>query len=188
MNFLSRKGVSKQLFGLLLYIGLFVIFIPMQLYKYKIFTILEGYLPNIDLLATCLAWNGGPYNIWAELYGSPKSTYGFLSQSVINYGALLGLTYIIARESKLTKSTVKGWSLGFVMVLMTYLLPSRLLDYVMNYIYQITGENTQARIIATLTGLLMSATIITLESQVISYFRANLIKLGSTILTLPRHF
>jgi len=186
--FVGNNYIPKQFGGLLLYIGLFIIFIPIYLYKYKFFTILEGYLPNIDLLATCLAWHGGPYGIWAELYGSTKTVYGFISQSIINYGALLGLTYIIARESDLTNSAVKGWSLGFIMLLMTYLLPSRLIDYAMNYIYQITGKNIQARLVATLTGLLISISIIALESHIISYFRSSLIKIGSTILTLPRHF
>ena len=70
-----------------------------------------------------------------KLYPDTVTTlYGFLSKSLINYGALLGVTYIIAREATITKSTVEGWSLGLVMLLMTYLLPSNLITYVMSTI------------------------------------------------------
>ena len=100
-----KTDVIKQIIGLILYILIFVVIVPVNLYKLKLFTLLEGYLPNIDLLATCLSWYGGPSGIWTELYPDTVTTlYGFLSKSLINYGALLGVTYIIAREANLTKN------------------------------------------------------------------------------------
>ena len=77
----SRKvDVIKQIIGFVLFIFIFIVIIPVNLYKLKLFTLLEGYLPNIDLLATCLSWHGGPSGIWTELYPDTTTTlYGFLS-------------------------------------------------------------------------------------------------------------
>ena len=185
----KRINTKKQFLGLLLYIGVFIIIIPVLLYKFKFFTILEGYLPNIDLLATCLSWHGGPYDIWTELYPTtPITTYGFLSQSFINYGALLGLTYIVAREAKLTHSVIKGWSLGLVMLLMTYLLPSNFITHVMNGLNTHLGDGILNQIITTMAGLLISICIILFESFIISYFRHALVKVGKSIIQFPKKF
>ena len=124
-----------QITGLILFINLFL-FVAFLLYKGKYYSILAGYLPNIDLIATSLSWHGGPRDSLKRLYpASPITRYGFMSQVLINYFALLGLTYIIASESKETRNIVKGWSLGFVMILMTYLLPSKAtIIPIMNYV------------------------------------------------------
>ena len=146
-------------------------------------------MPNIDLLATCLSWHGGPYNIWAELYTTTiKTTYGFLSRSFINYSALLGLTYIIAREAKLTNSTIKGWSLGLVMLLMTYLLPSYFIMHIMEDLNKRMHPNIQSQFIITMIGLIMVLCIILFESFIISYFRRALVKVGKSIIRFPKNF
>ena len=182
-------NMTKQFLGLSLYIAVFIIIIPVLLYKFKFFTILEGYLPNIDLLATCLSWHGGPYDIWTELYPTtPITTYGFLSKSFINYGALLGLTYIVAREAKLTNSTIKGWSLGLVMLLITYLLPSNFITHAMNDLNKYLKGSMPNQMIITLAGLIMSLCIILLESFIISYFRHALVKVGKSIIQFPKKF
>ena len=51
---LNQKKVhtGKHTIGLILYIVVFVMIIPIMLYKFKFFAILEGYLPNLDLIAT----------------------------------------------------------------------------------------------------------------------------------------
>jgi len=109
----KKKGIISydfQFLGLVLFFSIFIIFIPILLYKRKYYTVLEGYMPNIDLLATALSWHGGPYDMWKDLYpATPVTKYGFLSQSFINYTALIGLTYIIAREAKMTNNIIKGW-------------------------------------------------------------------------------
>ena len=185
----KKINIMKQFLGLLLYIFIFVTVIPILLYKFKFFTLLEGYLPNIDLLATCLSWYGGPYNIWNELYRpAPITIYGFLSKSLINYGALLGLTYIIARESDLTNSAVKGWSLGFVMLLMTYLLPSNLITHTMNFLNKHMGANKVNQFTITIVGLIVAFCIIVLEAFIIGRFRGSLIKIGKSIIHFPKHF
>lgn len=178
-------NLKKYFFGIFIFILIFVIIIPIILYKYKYFTLLEGYLPNVDMIANSLSWNGGPFGIWDDLYPTtPLSIHGFLSQSFINYIALLGLTYIIARETKLTKSILKGWTIGFVMILMTYLLPSNLITHVMNIVNDIFNN----KFISVLVGLSLSILIIILESSIIKIFRNSLMKLGKKILNFPKKF
>lgn len=185
----KQINIMKQLLGLMTYIIIFVIAIPVSLYKLKLFTILESYLPNIDLLATCLSWYGGPHNIWTELYPSATVTvYGFLSKSLINYGALLGLTYIIARESDRTNNAIKGWSLGLIMLLMTYLLPSNLITHIMNVIQEHVTLTTANYLMITIIGILVAICIILAESYIINRFRYGLINIGKSIIQFPSNF
>ena len=184
-----------QFLGLVLFFSIFVIFIPILLSKRKYYTILEGYMPNIDLLATALSWHGGPYDMWTDLYpASPVTKYGFLSQSLINYSALIGLTYIIAREVKITNNIIKGWSMGFVMLLMTYLLPSNLtiipiMDFTDKFLTKnIPSLSAYKDEIITSIGLLVAFLIIYLESRILKYYRRHLYKLGKKILSIPKLF
>tara|TARA_B110000858_G_scaffold65207_1_gene75596 strand:+ start:1262 stop:1861 length:600 start_codon:yes stop_codon:yes gene_type:complete len=177
--------VKKQTIGVIIYIIVFIIGIPLLLYKNKYFTILEGYLPNVDLIANVLSWHGGPFDMWGDLYPSiPISTYGFISQSFVNYIALLGLTYIVAREVKLTGNVVKGWSIGFVMLLMTYLLPSNLVTHIMNKIKSIFNSKNAG----TAFGFIISISIIILESFIIKHTRHSLLNIGKKIINFPKLF
>ena len=46
---------------------------------------------------------------------------------IINYVALLGLTFVVARRTYRSKSIAHGWSVAFIMIICTYLLPN---DYI----------------------------------------------------------
>jgi len=178
-------NIKKQIIGVIIYIIVFIIGIPLLLYKNKYFTILESYLPNVDLMANVLSWHGGLSNMWDDLYPSaPISTYGFISQSFVNYIALLGLTYIIAREVKITGNVVKGWSIGFVMLLMTYLLPSNLVTHIMNKAKGIFNSKN----IGIVFGFITSILIIILESLIIKNSRKFLLNTGKNILNFPKLF
>ena len=181
----KKININEQIIGLFIYIIVFIILLPIILYKYKYFTILEGYLPNVDLIANVLSWYGGPFNMWQDLYPSVAiTTYGFISQSLINYLALIGLTYIIARETKLTGNILKGWSMGFVMLLMTYLLPSNLVTHLMNKVKQMYNSKNWSTII----GFIVSILIIILEAFIIKNSRNFLTELGKNIINFPKIF
>lgn len=129
----AQINIPKFFLGWLIYLLIFVLIIPFLLFKNKSYSILEAYLPNLDLIATVLTWKSGPYDIWKHLYPYPVYNYfGYASQTIINYMALLGLTYIVTRETKRTHSIVKGWSMAFVMLLMTYLLPAQFIGMAMD--------------------------------------------------------
>ena len=96
------------------------------------YNILEAYMPNRPY-CNSITWHGGPFKIWDHLYPpSPLTIYGFSSQTIINYMSLLGLTYIITRETKRTGSMARGWSMAFIMLLMTYLLPGQFISWIMD--------------------------------------------------------
>lgn len=129
----AKINIPKFFLGWIIFIVIFIITIPYLLFNNKFYSILEAYLPNLDLIATVLTWRNGPYNIWNHFYPSDVyNYYGYFSQTIINYMALLGLTFIITRETHKTKSMIKGWSMAFVMILMTYLLPSQFISLFMD--------------------------------------------------------
>ena len=198
----TKIGWVNTILILLMFIIIFFILIPTLLYKNKYYTFLEAYLPNIDLIANLLTFHGGPFrgswllkNMFSNLYQiTPISTRAFFSQSVINYLALLGVTYIIARESVISKSLVKGWSLGFVMLFMTYLLPSQFISSFMSYIhlkieYILNHKKNYKKdspyYITLILGIILTICVILTEKLVIKGFRKYLIKGGNYILKIP---
>ena len=197
LNHVTKEKINygKQFIGLGIYLIIFLLIIPISLYKTNHYTILEGYLPNVDLIATALSWHGGPNDIWQHLYrASPITRYGFYSQVFINYIALLGLTYIIARETKRTNNIIKGWSMGFIMLLMTYLLPSNtsiipIMNKFQTYLEKIKIKTPLYKnIITTLIGFLVVICIILLESFILKHSRPLLAKIGKKIINIPRLF
>ena len=116
----------KQYFGLVFYLVVFVILIPYILFKNKKESLMELYCPNTDLIALVLANNGGPFNsdIFRFLYSDSHTFFGYSSAQIINYSALLAVTFIIAHRTHKTKSLIKGWSPAFFMLIITYLFPA----------------------------------------------------------------
>ena len=190
-----HKGNEVKYFlGFIIYIFLFVFIIPTILFKLKFFDILEVYLPNIDLLATVLSYHEGPFNIWRKLYMPTAITISsFFYQTSINYIALIGLTYIICRETKLTKNIYKGWSLAFVMLLITYLLPSQIITHLMNNFEKYLNSYKEIsllcleckRIYILIFGLLLILFLILFEKYIIVNFRKYLIKTGKYVINFP---
>lgn len=184
---------EKHLFGFVLYILIFVFLLPNIMSQLKLFNLLEVYLPNVDLFATVLSYYEGPGSIWRLLYlPTPTTLTTFIYQTVINYIALLGLTYIISRETKLTKSVYKGWSLGFIMLLLTYLLPNQLISHLMslfdhkinkyNYDDNKIFCNECKKIYVLIFGICIVILIIILEKIILKKCKNSLISLSKIIL------
>ena len=62
------KNIKTSITGFIIYTIIFIIIIPYYLYRSNNFTILEAYMPNLDLIANILTWHGGPWGIWKFLY------------------------------------------------------------------------------------------------------------------------
>jgi hypothetical protein len=186
----------------IIYFILFVLFVPYLLFKFNKYDIIESYMPNVDLVANILSFHGGLFvnNFFLDLYNpTPTTQASFLSQSAVNYLALLGVTFIIARETKLSNSIAYGWSAGFVMLLMTYLLPSQYISDFMSYLYKKTnGELHRYNIKdeklldkiyrnapSLIGGILLTTGIILLEKNVIEYFRDNLHNIAKFFMKIP---
>ena len=125
--------LKENLLGMAIFYIIFVISLPILFYKLGWHALLEVYMPNFDLIATAIAFNNGPYGlpIFSELYNQNSDQLaGYISRLMINYLSLLGLTYLIARRVKITNSLSKGWAIGFVMLLLTYLIPNEFIAYI----------------------------------------------------------
>ena len=196
LNTHTKKHISvdvqKSLLGFLIFVGIFLITIPYILFRHSYYSILEAYLPNVDLIANILTWHGGPYELWAHLYPpSPLTLFGFTSQTLINYMALLGLTYIVARETARTDSVKKGWSLAFVMLLLTYLLPGQFVSWIMDKTYNFIKKTTDISTIdidsiVVSIGSLLTITIILGEVFILHTYRKNLEHIAKNILKFPK--
>lgn len=190
-----QLGWKKTFTMLAFYIAIFAILIPLLLVKEKYYDFLESYFPNLDLIANLLSFEGGifPGYLFLNLYqSSPISLPAFLSQVTINYLALIGVTFVIARETKLTKSIAKGWSLGFIMLLMTYLLPSQFISSAMSDIHQrlmeyfnTTKQEFSTYFISVCIGAIMTISVILLEKEVIQYLRNYLNSTAEFIIKVP---
>jgi len=186
------KNIKTSITGFIIYTIIFIIIIPYYLYRSNNFTILEAYMPNLDLIANILTWHGGPWGIWKFLYPNQTNTMsGFTSKIFINYLALLGVTFLIARSTKKTNSIHKGWSMAIIMLLMTYLLPSSFVSWIMDkfntyfkknynimdkkYIYHLT----------LLFGAIITVLIIYSESLILHKYKKNLNYIAKTIINTP---
>ena len=167
----------QNLKGIILYIVVFVIAIPIILYRYGFTEVLEVYMPNFDLLATAVSFGGGPGNsrIFQELYNTDsENILGQTSTLLINYLSLLGLTYLVARRVNSTKSLAKGWGIGFVMLFLTYLVPNDIISSIQKYFaayfldikFDFTASATQY-LVTVVVGLCVAAMFIGLELKIL---------------------
>ena len=186
----------QTIIGFILFIIIFVGIIPYILLKNKYYTFLEAYMPNIDLIANLLSWHQGVLPIWKNIYKPyPRNNIEFSTQTIINYMALLGLTFIVIRESHgKGREMASGWSIAFIMLLMTYLLPSKIINQIMQKAHDFFASKTEldslshslAHISTWFIGLMMTVGIIWLESKVIKYLRLPLFNLSKKIISLPK--
>ena len=180
-------NIPKIVFGFAIFVLIFIIAIPILLLKNKKYNLLETYMPNIDLIATVITWHGGPYKIWEHLYPpSPLTIYGFSSQTLINYMALLGLTYIVIRETKRTNSIIKGWAFAFVMLLMTYLLPTQIISFIMDKTSELFNHTNFNKVIVLISGFLITSLIIMSEAYVLENYKTQIEHIVQKILNIPK--
>jgi len=181
----DNRDLPKYLFGMAIYIIVFVIFIPYLMLHYKVpDEILLAYVPNVDILATVLGYEGGPFsNMWRYLYNpSNISMFGFMSTTIMNYFALLGATFMVAWQTHKHKSWKRGWSAAFIFLLMTYLLPGNLIvilqDKVAKYMNMYFGignnEPLLRYVLIVLFGLTLAVSIIYTESIIVRTTRSSI--------------
>jgi hypothetical protein len=199
VNPLQRIHYTNVLISFVTYFILFVITIPYFLFKNKMYDILEAYLPNLDLVANLISYRGGIFK--GEMFGGlykpiPSSISEFLSQSAVNYLALLGVTYVIARETYLSNSIAYGWSAGFVMLLLTYLLPNQFItrgmDIVYDKIHNIFYKDKEKKGVffnylpALMSGIIMTIAIIGIERIIIRKNRSLLKNIANYLMNIPK--
>lgn len=166
--------------GTITYVIVFIITIPIILYKFGLTNLMKLYIINTDLIATAISFKDGPFkNIFKYLYNNTNPFIGYISQNTINLSVLLGIFYIRLSESKTENFYVSLSKLTFIL-LITYLLPGRyiikLQEKFYNYIgkdklwngYEINGIKT------IFFGLFIVLSLIMFESLSIRYFSNHL--------------
>jgi hypothetical protein len=131
----DRGGLS--ILTLVVYAVVFMYFVPKWLLDNGYMNLLFAYVPNVDLLANLFTYKGSPLpgHPTIRLYNAqPVTASGFLSTTVVSYYALLGLTYMVAYKTA-NEGLAVGWGDAFVVLLMTYLLPTEVVGTVMDTVY-----------------------------------------------------
>ena len=188
----KKTSLTTDFIGFVAFCLVFVLIIPIILWNLKMYHFLEGYMPNLDLIALALTKHGGPFQMWNKLYPlSPETIHGESSQIIINYMALLGLTYIISRETHRSGSIAAGWSMGFIMLLMTYLLPGTFISWFMDtLLYSISNSfnltDPVLKFIVMDLGFFLISAIIICEVYILHTFKSSLTQLATKILTIPK--
>jgi hypothetical protein len=186
----TNKSAERRFFESVLFISIFLFIIPYALYKLKFKNILIGYLPNIDIIATVINWSNHKNEFWNHIYtNNPTNFIDVVSKILINYFALLGLTFIITKETYEKNSHAKGWALAFVMLLLTYLIPHKLINKIMDelnnyFVKQNKYSKETSNIIITSIGFLLTFLIIAFESIIIKNFHKNLFYFSKKILNI----
>jgi len=135
---IEKNSLSKNIIGFLIFFIIILIIIPYYLFKHDNYEFLSMYLPNVDIIATVLSFKGGFFtnHLFSELYPeNAKTSFSTISIQIINYIALLGLTFLVSKHTLKTKTLYKGWSIAFIMIIVTYLLPGLFIPNIMNRVY-----------------------------------------------------
>lgn len=177
---LTQYENYRAILGIIIYIIVFIITIPMMLYKLNLMTFLKLYFLNTDQIATVVSFDKGIFkNIFKYIYNDTGPLIGYLSQSIINWSVLMGLFYVIITESR--KKTVNDAlsKLGF-MLFITYLLPSRYLIKLQEWFYTKIGRKHMYNNIdinglyTILFGLFLVTVTISVEDIAIRKFSGNI--------------
>ena len=179
----SRELIKQNIKGMLIFLIIFVLIIPLLLNKFMYYDFLEIYMPNFDLLATALMYNFGPGDTryFQFLFqNDPQTTYAYLSQFFIKFLSLIGVVYLVARRSILHNSILIGFTSGLVMVCMTYLLPNDIIIYIQDkfdiYFKKYGGQHKYIKyILGVSIGLLTALFFIFIEKYIIKYQRYFLV-------------
>jgi hypothetical protein len=177
------ENLPKYTLGLVVYVVIFVLIIPYTMIRNNVSEeIILAYVPNVDIMATVLGFDGGPFsNIWRYLYNPSNLTmFGFISTNLMNYFALLGVTFAVAWQTHKHKSWIHGWSAAFIFLIVTYLAPGNIIVILQNWVAEYIkgawgiGDNESALRYALVVafGLILSVCIIFTESVLIKVTRS----------------
>ena len=167
--------------GTILWYTVFIGIIPYLIVRFKGFSNLKYYLPVLDLIANIFSVSG-PKNIkiFKDLYSlSPNNMISFISTNFINLLALTGVSWNGIHIAQKKKSIVQGVIVTIVMYIVTYLIPTQGIPFMVNYLQKkidnklgINYDKNKVDIIGYLGGFIFLIAIYSLETFIIeSYIR-----------------
>ena len=174
----GKEYFRLQLLGSFIYFFLFIVCIPVILWKFDLVTFLCLYLSNVDLIASAISYNGGPYTseIFTELYPPSAGTiYAYTSKLIINAIAITGILYLTGVIQKKSGSIVKGCIVGLIVIVVTFLSPNDIITSSQTSLSEAaiktTGLNPNTDIVLyffiTFIGLAIAALFIVVEQYII---------------------
>lgn len=191
---LSFDELKTNTIGLVIYYIVFVFSIPYYLYHNNQMKFLQFYIPNLNIIANILSFDGGPsqFKLFNELYKPiPNTIYSYISSTIINYISLLGITYMIARETKIKNNIFAGWSIGFITLLITYLLANQFISEFMEIVYNVfisfgVRNKSLLWLYSAFFGLLFTYGIIQTETYLVQQYREKLQNIGIKLFQIPK--
>jgi len=177
------ENLPKYTLGFVVYVVIFVLIIPYTMVRNNVSEeIILAYVPNVDIIANVLGFDGGPFsNIWRYLYNPANLTlFGFISTNIMNYFALLGVTFMVAWQTHKHKSWIRGWSAAFIFLLVTYLIPANIIVILQNWLAKYIkgawgiGDNESALryVLVVAFGFILTVGFIYTESVLIKATRS----------------
>jgi len=185
---ISPELINKNIFGSVLFFIIVICLVPFLLFKFKLYDFLEVYFPNVDLIATSFSFDDGPFksNIFKYLYTDDTPLIGYISQTLINYVAVMSIIFIVVRSAVVHKNIAAGLSKAAIICFTTYLLPNRyvltgmtLIDHI---IHNHIVSHSLVWFIVVFLGLVLSSLCIYGEALLIKHFSPTIAKFFINIL------
>ena len=165
--------------GTILWYTFFIGIIPYLIVRFKGFDNLKYYLPVLDLIANIFSVSG-PKNIqiFKDLYSlSPNNMISFISTNFINLLALTGVSWNGIYIAQKKKSIIQGVIVTIVMYIITYLIPTQGIPFMVNYLQKkidnklgINYDKNKVDIIGYLGGFIFLIAIYSLETFIIKSY------------------
>ena len=144
----DTKQLKLHYFGLVFFIVVFCVCIPYLMYNFGFIELLEMYFPNLDLLATCLNFKGGPFNLnmFLYLFSSEEPLVGYLSFNIIGLLSVVGLFAVVLKQIQKSSINTKNLKISrplataTIMLIITFFFPNRYINQFNELVYGKTKE------------------------------------------------
>ena len=153
-NFTTGKHfLRNNILGLLIFLVVFVLFIPYLLSKLDNKIIKLLFLVNLIPFATSLSFGYGlkmdglTENYFQELYDPDSNLIiGYINTNIITYISLVALIYLIMSNIGYNQITSRGWLLFLYILIFIYLVPGKLVillqKNIFNKVHQQNNKNS----------------------------------------------
>lgn len=168
----SSHQNKRDIYGFILYLIIFIGLLPF-IFKRYVPTYFMYYMANVDIIANILTNIKDP-KLFGDLYLSdPQTLIQYISVIAINYIALLSIFYVVIKFHNKT-TTVKAIAIAGVMTLVTFLLPTYVIPYVIEkleqfYVGKTWNKNLEV-ILLYITAIGCGLLFILVEERIITNF------------------
>jgi len=161
-----------MILGVILYFIFFIFLVPYWIYKIYGLENVRYYLPIVDLIAISLATLEKD-RLFDELYSRESDDLiKFLSANIIHTLALIGIVWQTIYYYDQNKNLYRGIQRATIMIIVTYLLPLKIIPYVINHILDNVdndGVSWIDKLLLYIVAVLMIILFVSIELFLIKY-------------------